>query len=152
MPRVPSLRLRLYPYALAAMRRLALSSGRVAPLAPHLEMGEQGELLALFYLRQKGYVIVARRWQTPRQRGDIDLIAWEGDILCFIEVKTRATHAVATAESAVDEDKRKTLRRIARQYVKSIDPPPEATRFDVVSVYQERQAAVVTLYRQAFDW
>ncbi len=152
MPRVSSIRLRLSASVLLAMRRLALKRGRVAQLAPHLEMGEQGEMAALFHLRQNGYVVVARRWHTPKQRGDIDLIAWEGDTLCFVEVKTRASRAVATAESAVDEDKRKILRRMARHYLKAVDPPADAVRFDVVSVYLEPQSTEIALYRWAFDW
>ena len=152
MPRIPSLRLRLASSSLKALRRFAIKRRRVALLAPHLEMGEQGEVAALFHLRQNAYVVVARRWQTPKQRGDIDLIAWEGDTLCFIEVKTRASHAVATAESAVDEDKRTVLRRIARHYLKAVDPPPAAVRFDVVSVYLDKQTPEITLYRWAFDW
>ena len=152
MPRVALIRLRLYASALVAMRRIAVRWGRVAQLAPHLDMGEQGEMAALFHLRQNGYVVVARRWRTPKQRGDIDLIAWEGDTLCFVEVKTRASRAVATAESAVDEDKRTTLRRMARHYLKAVDPPAEAVRFDVVSVYLEPQTTEITLYRWAFDW
>lgn len=124
----------------------------MAQLAPHLEMGEQGELAALFYLRHRGYVVVARRWQTPKQRGDLDLIAWEGDTLCFIEVKTRGSQAVATAESAVDEDKRKVLRRMARHYLKAVDPPARAARFDVVSVYLETGVPTINLFRWAFDW
>ena len=55
----------------------------------HLKTGLRGELEALLHLRELGYVVVARRWKTPKLRGDIDLIAWDGDCLCFIEVKTR---------------------------------------------------------------
>ena len=152
MPAVPTIRLRFCAFALLAMRRLAVKWGRIAQLAPHLEMGEQGELTALFYLRQHGYVVVARRWQTPKQRGDLDLIAWEGDTLCFIEVKTRGSQAVATAESAVDEDKRKVLRRMARHYLKAIDPPAHTARFDVISVYLGTAVPAITLFRWAFDW
>ena len=152
MPRVPSIRLRFGASVLTAMRSLAIRRERVTPLAPHLEMGEQGEMAALFYLRQNGYVVVARRWHTPKQRGDIDLIAWEGDTLCFVEVKTRASRAVATAVSAVDEDKRKILRRMARHYMKAIDPPADEVRFDVVSVYLEPASTEIELYRWAFDW
>jgi putative endonuclease len=61
-------------------------------------------------------VITARSWRSHRYAGDIDLIGWEGGCLCFIEVKTRTTRDVASAESAVDEDKRKTLRKMARHY------------------------------------
>src|SRR5437868_6338146 len=58
-------------------------------LAPHLETGLLGERAALFELGRRGYLVVARRWISIRHRGDLDLIAWQGDCLCFIEVKTR---------------------------------------------------------------
>jgi putative endonuclease len=136
---------------LSALERVLLATRRRA-LPQHLEMGERGELVALFHLRRQGYVVVARRWRTPRQRGDVDLIAWEGDTLCFVEVKTRGGRAVASAESAVDEDKRKLMRRIARQYMKVVEPPAQSVRFDVVSVYFEQESRELTLYRGAFDW
>src|SRR5271154_103436 len=83
----------------------------------HLELGRRGEEAAYFYLRRLGYVVVARGWRTAKVRGDLDLVAWEGVTLCFIEVKTRSSRNVATAESAVDEDKTRVLRRMARQYL-----------------------------------
>jgi len=68
--------------------------------------------------------------------GDIDLIAWHGDLLCFIEVKTRTARDISPAEIAVDWRKRNILRRLARQYVRQL---PRASapqvRFDVLSVY-----------------
>ncbi|MDT7811387.1 MAG: putative endonuclease, partial [Acidobacteriaceae bacterium] len=73
--------------------------------AAHLELGRRGEEAAFFYLRRHGYIVVARDWRSGKARGDLDLVAWEGDTLCFIEVKTRGSRNVATAESAVDHDK-----------------------------------------------
>lgn len=107
-----------------------------AELAAHLQTGTEGERAAFFYLRRKGYVVVARRWSTGELPGDIDLIAWQGSLLCFIEVKTRTAHDMTPAEAAVDSHKRHTLRRLARQYVRQlpqIDWPQ--CRFDVLSVY-----------------
>jgi putative endonuclease len=67
---------------------------------------------------------------------DLDLIAWQGELLCIVEVKARTAHDIAAAEVAVDSHKRSTLRRLARQYVRQL---PQATappvRFDVISVY-----------------
>jgi putative endonuclease len=110
----------------------------------HLVTGIEGEDAAYFYLRHKGYVVVARRWSTGELPGDVDLIAWDGPILCFVEVKTRTAHDATPAEVAVDSHKRSILRRLARQYVRQL-PQPTAppVRFDVVSVYlvpgEERQ-------------
>jgi putative endonuclease len=87
-------------------------------------------------LRRKGYVVVARRWSSGNVAGDVDLIAWDGPMLCFIEVKTRTAHDLTPAEVAVDSHKRNTLRRLARQYVRQLpqETAPQC-RFDVISVY-----------------
>ena len=138
--------------SLLSMRRFALRTGRAPLLAPHLEMGERGEEAAIFYLRREGCVVVARRWKNVKQRGDIDLIAWEGDALCFIEVKTRGSRDVASAESAVDEEKRRVLRRLARVYLKAIEPAPASVRFDVFSIYCGGAQHECMLFRGAFDW
>ena len=105
-------------------------------LPAHLITGLDGETAAFFHLRRKGYTVVARRWAADDLRGDIDLIAWQGSMLCFIEVKTRTAHDITPAEVAVDDHKRKILRRLARQYVRQLPlktAPP--VRFDVLSVY-----------------
>jgi hypothetical protein len=62
--------------------------------AAHLTTGIDGEDAAFFYLGRKGYTVVARRWSSGYQRGDLDLIAWQGPLLCFIEVKTRTAHDI----------------------------------------------------------
>jgi putative endonuclease len=116
---------------LAARRRAA---GEALPA--HLAIGIDGETAAYFYLRRKGYTVVARRWSSGDVPGDIDLIAWRGPILCFVEVKTRTAHDNSPAEIAVDSHKRHTLRRLARRYVRQL--PQETAppiRFDVLSVY-----------------
>lgn len=79
---------------------------------------------------------MARRWSPGHKRGDLDLIAWQGELLCVIEVKTRTAHDMTPAEVAVDEHKRKMVRRLARQYVRQLpmELPPQV-RFDVISVY-----------------
>jgi hypothetical protein len=73
----------------AAGNRRAGASAAGRRAAAHLATGLRGEEEALFHLRGLGYTIVARRWTSPRARGDADLIGWDGEWLCFIEVKTR---------------------------------------------------------------
>lgn len=125
---------------------------RPSDIARHLKTGERGEEDAFFYLRRQGYVVVARRFRSALCRGDIDLIAWDGEALCFVEVKTRSSRNVASAESSVDDDKRRTLRRLARVYLRRIAPEP-ATRFDILSLYYSGQSATeFELFRGAFDW
>jgi putative endonuclease len=121
---------------IAGLDWLAEYTGRNKPIAPHLKTGLRGEDAASFYLRRKGFYVVARRWSSGSGPGDIDLIAWKGPILCFVEVKTRTAHDMLTAEAAVDAHKRAILRRLARQYVRQLPQPDwPPVRFDIVSVY-----------------
>src|SRR5271157_2752325 len=100
----------------------------------HLRTGARGEEDAYFYLRKLGYKMVARNYRTPRCRGEIDLIGWDDDVLCFIEVKTRTSLNVKTAEAAVDRHKRREVAEVAREYRRHL-PPTCQWRFDIVSVY-----------------
>jgi len=121
---------------LAGLTWVARRPGRAEALPAHLITGIDGEMAAFFYLRRKGYIVVARRWSSGDVPGDIDLIAWQGPMLCFVEVKTRTAHDASPAEIAVDSHKRNTLRRLARRYVRQLPQqtvPP--VRFDVLSVY-----------------
>ena len=104
------------------------------------QVGRRGEKAAYFYLRKRGYVMVARNFRSPRCHGEIDLIGWDGDVLCFIEVKTRTSRDVKTAEAAVDRYKRREMAEVAREYLKGI-PPMCQWRIDIVSVYYDRSSS-----------
>ena len=139
--------------ALAGLDRIAHRRGRVT-VPEHLSTGIEGEDAAFFFLRRKGYVVVARRWSCGERPGDVDLIAWDGTILCFVEVKTRTAKDMTPAESAVDRHKRHTLRRLASQYIRQL-PQPERpqVRFDVVSVYLvPGQPGEFVHFENAFGW
>ena len=116
----------------------------------HLRIGAKGEEDAYFYLRKLGYVMVARNYRTPRCRGEIDLIGWEGDVLCFIEVKTRTTHDVKPAEAAVDYHKRREVAQVAREYRRHLAPTCQ-WRFDIVSVYYDGRSSYpqIEVFRNA---
>jgi putative endonuclease len=109
-----------------------------ATLPVHQVTGRRGEDDAYFYLKKRGYVMVARNFRSPRRRGEIDLIFWDKDVLCFIEVKTRTTRDVKPAEAAVGCGKRRGLAAMAHEYLRR-QPPSCQWRFDVVSVYYDRQ-------------
>src|SRR5580658_9103424 len=117
MNRIDQTRVGILERTLAGLDRIAARRGRTAATAAHLLVGEDGEDAAHFYLRRKGYTVVARRWSAGNVPGDIDLIAWQGPMLCFVEVKTRSAHDITPAEVAVDMHKRNILRRLARAYV-----------------------------------
>jgi putative endonuclease len=149
----PMLGLRLLEEFAHASDYLADRLGRRSSSPAHLELGHRGEEAAFFYLRRCGYIIVARGWRCAKVPGDLDLVAWKDTTLCFIEVKTRSSRNVATAESAVDTDKIRVLRRMARQYLLALPVAPDQVRFDVLSIYYEAQRpADIQLFRGAFDW
>ena len=102
----------------------------------HLRTGRRGEEDAYFYLLRRGYVMVARNFRSPRHHGEIDLIGWDRDVLCFIEVKTRTTREVKPAEAAVDRKKRHDLRKVIGEYLRGSAGLPQ-WRFDVLTVQYE---------------
>lgn len=122
---------------------------------PHLQTGSQGETAAYIFLRGVGYRIVATNFRVPQNRGEIDLIAWDGEVLCFIEVKTRIGEGLMPPEAAVDAAKRSHIRSVARSYLRRLpgeqDPP---CRFDVVSVTYPQVGAkpMLRLIKSAFNW
>ena len=146
------LRITLLERGLAGLDRLARKHD--AEMPAHLLTGISGEDAAFFHLRRKSYTVVARRWSAGNIPGDVDLIAWKDQLLCFIEVKTRTAHDMAPAESAVDRHKQFTLRRLARAYMRQVPAKePPAVRFDVVSVYRvPGKKAEIVHFENAFGW
>ena len=133
---ITRLRLSSLEKTLHSLDRFSTRHGRAAQLPAHLATGLAGEDAAYFHLRRKGYTVVARRWASGDVPGDVDLIAWQGSLLCFIEVKTRTARDATPAQAAVDEDKRRIVRRLARRYLRQLPlANPPQTRFDVISVY-----------------
>src|ERR1700685_135734 len=138
----------------ATVRALDWIRGRTLPaenIPAHQRTGRRGEEAAYFYLRRLGYVMVARNFRSPRRRGEIDLIGWDNTVLCFVEVKTRTTRDVKPAEAAVDRHKQRGLAAVADEYLRYVAPSCR-WRFDVVSVYYERQSSrpLIELFRNAF--
>lgn len=112
--------------------------------------GAEGERLAANYLRkEKGYSIVARNWRSPRDRRDeIDLICRDGDILVFVEVKTRAADALVSGYHAVNKAKKRVMLRACTAYLRALSSSGwlETYRFDVVEVCRataQGEAAIV---------
>jgi putative endonuclease len=129
---------------------LAARAGRTDPRPLHQRVGTRGEEDAYFHLRMLGYAIVARNFRSPRCRGEIDLIGWDADVLCFIEVKTRTSRDVKSPEAAVDRHKRRELAEVAREYRRLL-PPSCQWRIDIVSVYYDRSGSrpLIEVFRNA---
>jgi putative endonuclease len=152
MGRLAQVRIHLEERALDRLQRFARRHGAQQP--EHLITGIDGELAAYFYLRRKGYVVAARRWSAGNLPGDLDLIVWQGSVLCFVEVKTRTARDITPAEAAVDAHKRGVLRRLARRYIGQLPAgTASAARFDVISVYliAEKSPEIVH-FENMFGW
>ena len=105
------------------------------PFFRRISTGERGENDAAAFLRGQGYAIVARNWRSPKDRRDeIDLICRDGEVLVFVEVKTRAAHALVSGYHAVDARKKAVVRRAATVYMRRLKTRPHTYRFDVVEV------------------
>ena len=105
-------------------------------------LGTLGESYAAAYLDQLGYRLVAANFTLPvgrNRRGaiinaEIDLVAYDGDTLCFIEVKSRSSDWFAPPQANVDLRKRRQVTRAARAYRQMLGIEDQPYRYDVVTV------------------
>jgi putative endonuclease len=118
------------------------------------QRGQEGEDAAVRFLQAHHYHVVIRNWRAGNSlRGEIDCIAWHGQILCFIEVKARTSNTHGAPQEAVTLSKQRQLSRLANAYVSlnRLDDVP--CRFDVVEVWLSGDgiAPRVALHANAFD-
>ena len=101
------------------------------PSAAEENSGARGEAAAAEFLqREQAFSIVARNWRNPRDlREEID-----GEVLVFVEVKTRAAAALVSGFHSVNARKKAVLRRAATAYLRTLQHPPVTFRLDVVEV------------------
>lgn len=110
--------------------------------SPGIELGKLGEAYAAAYLEQLGYQLVAANFTLSVGRNlrgaivnaEIDLVAYEHNTLCFVEVKTRASDWFAPPQANVDLRKRRQIARAARAYLKLFELEDQSYRYDVVTV------------------
>ena len=112
--------------------------------------GRYGEDLAHRFLEKHGYRVVARNYRPPDGAGEIDLVAWDGDMLVFVEVKTRATEAFGSPDRAVGREKERHLDRAGREYARRAKVPGDRIRFDIVNVVLDNPPRL-ELLRAAFQ-
>ncbi|MFY9610858.1 MAG: YraN family protein [Blastocatellia bacterium] len=130
------------------------------PRAAHLELGEVGERKALEYLvKAEGYRIAATNFRVPVGRGlkgqkltaEIDIIAYDGETLAFVEVKTRTSDDLVAPERAVGLRKQRQIARAARRYRQLIDVVQERYRYDVLTIIPGGGEDKIELLRGYFD-
>ena len=117
--------------------------------------GASGERDTLAFLEARGYGVVDINVRPlgGMARGEIDVIAWDGEYLVFVEVKTRraASGQQGTPTEAIDARKQKQLTRLAMAYLAKHNLDDVPCRFDVVAVIRPRSGlARFTLLRDAF--
>jgi putative endonuclease len=95
-------------------------------------LGRDGEEIACQYLLGRNFELVARGFRMFR--GEIDIIARDGETLVFIEVKARADESHGRPEEAVTPAKQRQIRRIAQGFLAAHPQPGVACRFDVVAI------------------
>lgn len=106
------------------------------------KIGKLGEKMAAEFIVRNSYALVAANFKVPVGRnrrgagvtGEIDLIAYERDILCFIEVKTRSSDEFSAPLAAVNLQKQRQITRTARMYRKVFHLNSVKFRFDVISI------------------
>ncbi len=111
-------------------------------------VGQEWERLAEKHLKKAGYAIRARNYRT--RVGEIDFVAEEGGVLCFVEVKGRHGIGFGLPEEAVNAEKQRRIFRAAQAYLQRERLADFPCRFDVVSILQDETEAGVTILRGAF--
>lgn len=99
-------------------------------------LGEAGEGIAAAYLEAKGYRILAQNDRPDR--GELDIVAMDGETVVFVEVRTRRTVAFGTPLESVDRRKQLRLIRLARAYLAKHGLGERSCRFDVIGVSWSR--------------
>ncbi|PWB77288.1 MAG: YraN family protein [Candidatus Methylomirabilota bacterium] len=115
-------------------------------------LGTEGERIAKTYLKSKGFRILHDNYSTPL--GEIDLIAQEGDVVAFVEVKTRTSGEFGPPQASVTRHKQRQIVRVAELFLQRHRLSGAACRFDVVAVtFAGSQAGQpeILLIRDAFS-
>lgn len=138
---------------------ISLLENKHSAPSPTSLFGAQGEILAKEFLESSGFRIVLANFKTPVGRnrrgvlvtGEIDLIAYENDVLCFIEVKTRSSADFASPLSAIDLRKQRQIIRTSRIYRKIFHLTGAKFRYDAVSIVIDGERPRIELFSNLFQ-
>jgi len=114
-----------------------------------LELGARGEALAFEKIKRMGYRNIIRNYRC--RLGEVDLVAKDGDVLVFIEIKTRKGRPLGFAKEAVNARKQKQLSKVALNYMKTNNCCDVSARFDVVAVAIGSGLPQIEVIKNAFD-
>ena len=115
-----------------------------------IQLGQMGEKTAVVFLEQQGYHILERNFRN--KLGEIDIVAKDGDTICFIEVKTRKTDAFGSPLESVTMSKQRKIIHVALSYLNDQGRCEANVRFDVVSVIMgDEEDPQVEIIKNAFE-
>ena len=114
-----------------------------------LKTGRQGEEIAVRYLRENGYLVLERNFRCPL--GEMDIVARHGDVLVFVEVRSRRSQGYGEPLESVGIVKQKKLSRIALYYIQKHHLQGRKARFDVLGVKIQPDGHKIDIIRDAFD-
>ncbi|MCU0496756.1 MAG: YraN family protein [Anaerolineae bacterium] len=114
------------------------------------QTGQQGEQIALNYLRGRGYQIVEVNWHCLE--GEIDIIAQLDHLWVFVEVRTRRSELLEAALESITLSKRQKLLRAVYQYLQVHQLEECEWRIDLIAIALDRGKAQITQVENAFDW
>jgi len=114
-----------------------------------IALGRFGEELAKERLKKLGYRILETNYRCSL--GEIDVVAKDGDVLVFVEIKTRKDRSLGEAKEAVHKRKQGQLSRVALAYLKSNHLLGSKARFDVVAIGVSRGKEEIEIVKNAFE-
>ena len=100
-------------------------------------LGRRGEDIAHRYLQRRGLRVVERNWMRGGVKGEVDLVAWDGERLVLVEVKARSTSEYGSPERAIDQTKLRCMRNAAFFFSRRWDVPLSRARLDLVTIVFE---------------
>jgi putative endonuclease len=116
---------------------------------PHARArGAAAEELAVTYLRDAGYSVIARNHSCPE--GEVDVIAYDGDVLCFVEVRSLATVEQGDPLETIGPAKIRRIVKAAQHFLGTLAGPWPRMRFDAVGITLGEPPAI-RLVRDAFE-
>jgi putative endonuclease len=138
---------------LASRRGLAAARAGESSNERARRRGIAGETYAYWYLRRRGYIFVARNYRVSGDKAEIDLVGYDGDVLAFVEVKTRSgsDERPGQSEEAVTAEKQFHVERMARRFLSERRITSVPWRFDIVAIESRAGSApAVRLHKNAF--
>jgi len=111
--------------------------------------GKENEKMAIGFLKRRGFRIIEKNYRTPR--GEVDIIAADGDVIVFIEVKARRSNRYGHPKFAVTPTKQRHLSAAAMAYLKKTGNTGRRARFDVVTIQYADDMPMIEHIQNAFN-